>query len=506
MSADLAAHTLQIIAWRHISLPPLRNGRWRIPKLIDPACGTGTLLVAAVEAITESKLAKTDELLAQGVFGVDLSGKALRGALLSLVSLARSRSAVQSLVEHLKHLDCLKDGPAALQSDCGGSFDIVIGNPPWERLKLSRHEFLTSNGTVRHYGADYEDLDEDHLLDARDILNRYVTSVALNFLHQGRGDRDLYKLFLELAVTLTKPGGYMLFLVPAGLIRSQGSADLRRFLFNRCSELQITLFDNRSKFFEIDTRFKFLALHYRPAKGKRFSPIKLLIPRSQKTGIEISNTVRMGRKSLARLRSDLSVPEVRSAAEWRLFTKMVRKGRALGDPDGPWQPKIVREIDMTLDRASFKRQPDSRLLPVVEGRMIHQFDFTAKRYYSGTGRRAVWLPTPADCKGSILPQFWFPRSELSDPVRERFICDRYGFCDITGQTNERTMLASRILRNTVCGNKVPTITFACKKEWSRPGDCWLAIANSIPFDWLLRRVVTTSVNFFSPARIGSSYG
>jgi len=72
---------------------------------------------------------------------------------------------------------------------------------------------------------------------------------------------------------------------------------------------------------------------------------------------------------------------------------------------------------------------------------------------------------------------------------------RVGFCDITGQTNERSMMAALIPPGVICGNKVPTISFP-----NDPSDdrlfLWLAIVNSLPFDWLLRRIVTTTVNYF----------
>jgi len=58
------------------------------------------------------------------------------------------------------------------------------------------------------------------------------------------------------------------------------------------------------------------------------------------------------------------------------------------------------------------------------------------------------------------------------------------------------MLASIIPAGCICGNKVPTLEFF--QEVSRPELplLWIGIANSLIFDWLLRRVCTTTVNFF----------
>ncbi|MGH9669279.1 MAG: hypothetical protein ACRD3A_04125, partial [Terriglobales bacterium] len=120
----------------------------------------------------------------------------------------------------------------------------------------------------------------------------------------------------------------------------------------------------------------------------------------------------------------------------------------------------------------------------------------AKHYVSGTGRSASWRPA-VNSMCLIRPQFWYPVRLLPSNARSRVFQARIGFCDITGQTNERTLLAARIPPGVVCGNKVPTATFPeAGREQETVANCWLAIANSFLFDWLLRRVVTTTVNYF----------
>ena len=73
---------------------------------------------------------------------------------------------------------------------------------------------------------------------------------------------------------------------------------------------------------------------------------------------------------------------------------------------------------------------------------------------------------------------------------------RAGFCDITGQTNERTVLAAIIPAGVICGNKVPTIVFEDSVLSEKLKYAWVGIANSFCFDWLTRLVCTTSLNFF----------
>ena len=57
------------------------------------------------------------------------------------------------------------------------------------------------------------------------------------------------------------------------------------------------------------------------------------------------------------------------------------------------------------------------------------------------------------------------------------------------------MMASIVPPGLACGNKVPTVEFPNDRSEERLL-LWLAVVNSLPFDWLIRRVVTTTVNYF----------
>jgi hypothetical protein len=126
--------------------------------------------------------------------------------------------------------------------------------------------------------------------------------------------------------------------------------------------------------------------------------------------------------------------------------------------------------------------------------MVHQHRFGAKSYVSGTGRAALWRSNKLGAS-EIAPQFWIRQGDLSDTASERSRILRAGFCDITGQTNERSCLASIISPGVSCGNKVPTIVFPNDNSEDRVW-LWVALVNSFAFDWLMRRVITTTINYF----------
>jgi len=190
----------------------------------------------------------------------------------------------------------------------------------------------------------------------------------------------------------------------------------------------------------------------------------------------------------------MSVPEVRSGGEWRLFQKLFAVGVRWDEGCWGWKPVLCREVDMTREYSRFRAGADRAGLQVIEGRMVQQHRFGAKGYSSGSGRRAVWKNF-AFGNAQLAAQFRIRIEDVPLVARDRINQLRGGFCDITGQTNERSMMAALIPPGVVCGNKVPTILFPEDPSEDRLL-VWCSVMNSFVFDWMLRRIVTTTVNYF----------
>ena len=456
------------------------DGPW-----IDPACGSGMLLAAAAMRVPHGP--SRDQLIADKLTGADLSAQALRGTRLTIASLTDNLLAVNSFGRRLLLHDSLRS-PQEWERIAPNGAALVIGNPPWEKLKISRHELARSQGAIRHYGQDHAH--ECDVSDARRNLLAYLESVAAGTRLQGKGEHDLYKLFLELALGLAAREGTLAMLTPAGLIRSKGTQSLRREIDDAAHSLSIGVIENRARHFAIDTRFKFVSLVAQLGRGLR-KPLELSV--ADRQGQLPSRPVLIPRADLYRIRPDLTIPEVRTAAEWDLFSRLANNAVRVGDPDGPWQPTYRREVDMTSDRSSFVRASGRDVIPVLEGRHVAQYRWRAKSYVSGEGRAAVWAPEPLQV-AKQRTQWFMPRSALTGATRELTKRSRIGFCDITGQTNERSFLAARIPQEVVCGNKVPTMQFP--EGGPDREDLFLALANSFAVDWVLRRLITTTLNFF----------
>lgn len=480
----------------------MRLAQLAAPKLtheshvIDPACGAGILLAALTHAVCGMDRAKVSRWLSHGVCAADLSANSLRAALLSLASFTDDLQALKAMRARWYCGDALMAPQKVWSQMAPGGFDAVVGNPPWEKVKLSRHEFLKSTGTKRHYGAHIVGLDERRFEAQRDEVASYSRRLLERYPDLGNGEPDLYIAFTDLFFALCKGEGIVAALIPGGLIRSQGTEAMRRKIFDECRSVSLSIIDNKARFFSIDTRFKFLAVALVKAAGPKSKrePITLLHERGTATGVETTGTATIGRLALTAARPDLSLPEVRSAAEWKLFSKISEAGTSWEEPGSGWSPKFCREVDMTKERPRFLTRPMPGALPVVEGRMVQAHRFGVKGHVSGTGRSALW-EAYAIGASRLMPQFWIGEQHVPRANQHRSSLLRVGFCDIAGQTNERSLMASLIPPGVVCGNKVPTILFPEDPSEERLL-VWASIANSFAFDWMLRRVLTTTVNYF----------
>ncbi|EGQ8312542.1 N-6 DNA methylase [Vibrio parahaemolyticus] len=480
--------------------------RWdKLRPIIDPACGTGILLVAITYINCGDDKNKSAEFMKDYIVAADMSHNALRGALLSLASLTNDLNALLAMRKNWVCGDSLfydKWNEVATEG-----FGLVIANPPWEKVKTIKHEYLNSIGDVGHYGREISNIDEESYQRMRLKTKAYAEKLATLYPEADSGEMDLYMAFTALILRLISSNGIASILIPGGVIRSEGTLNLRRKVLESSDFISFTVFDNKPKYFAIDSRVKFVNMVVHGGGGDKTEEIILKHAKSLDGRVSTDFGVVFDYEVLKQYRPDLSLPELRSQEEYNVFKKMYENGEEWQDK---WNAKFYREVDMTRDKGLFKPFDKSRI-PLVEGRMVHQFRLGAKAYRSGTGRKAVWETIPIG-ESSIQPQFSILPDELPSKLQERVRVARAGFCDIAGQTNERAMMATLIPSGVVCGNKVPTVSFF-GDDASEKTLLWLGVVNSFAFDWLLRRVLTTTVNYFllrsvplAPIEIDSEVG
>ncbi|GBC61605.1 hypothetical protein DENIS_2567 [Desulfonema ishimotonii] len=129
--------------------------------------------------------------------------------------------------------------------------------------------------------------------------------------------------------------------------------------------------------------------------------------------------------------------------------------------------------------------PGERYTALYEGRMVHIFDHAQKRYLRGEGRKAIWEDIPVAEK-LLQPRVFVCKAEVGKENMPRI-----GFCDITGATNERSILATLLSSEVLAGHTVPCL-IADSVESTL---ILMAILNSFCSDALVRFRISTHLTW-----------
>ena len=164
-------------------------------------------------------------------------------------------------------------------------FDVILGNPPWDKIKPDKKEFYGAYDIlIRAYvGGDLDRrIKELHAIHSglagefKAYETRVKTQAAClkkggDYQYQdwkidGKstgGDPDVFKFFVERAHQLLREGGRVGYVVPSALYNNEGCTGLRHLLLDEAAIERFYAFENRDKIFPIDSRYKFVSLVFR---------------------------------------------------------------------------------------------------------------------------------------------------------------------------------------------------------------------------------------------------
>ncbi|MDA8065778.1 MAG: hypothetical protein M0031_09820 [Thermaerobacter sp.] len=420
-------------------------------------------------------------------------------------------------------------------------FDAVLGNPPWDTRKPSSLEFFSRHDPLyRSYGKQEALEKQRRLFRERPALEaawldyqaqfkalgNWVKRAAQEggppaseeagladpetpFRHQGSADLNTYKLFLEAAWHLLRPGGRLGFLVPSAVYTDYGSRQLRRLFLERGRWEWLFGFENRERIFQIDSRYKFCVLMVE--KGGQTDQVQAAFMRRDPGDWEAHRPEHLliTREAITRFS-----PENRSFLEFKSERDQAIAGKLYAHPllggEGGWRVRMCSEFHMTNDSRLFPPLPwweergyrpdgygrwvgpgGAVALPLYEGRMIHQFDFSFQGYEAGRGIRATWREQPWDGK-DLQPEYLMAAEDyLGSPKAVRGY--KVGFRNIAPATNTRTMIACVVV-DRPCGNSLSV--FSCGQDLGRALRL-SSLLNSLAYDWVVRqRCGGLNLNFF----------
>ena len=157
-----------------------------------------------------------------------------------------------------------------------GGFDAVIGNPPWDRIKLQEVEWfairdpeiaLAATAAARKAGIGRLRAEGAPLVEQFDAAGERAESLSRmvrtsgHFPLLGGGDINLYSLFVERAMSLVKPDGFVGLLTPSGIYADKTAAPFFKSVSTGGRIAGLFDFENRKIFFkDVHASFKFCAL------------------------------------------------------------------------------------------------------------------------------------------------------------------------------------------------------------------------------------------------------
>ena len=419
-----------------------------------------------------------------------------------------------------------------------GGFDAVIGNPPWDRMKLQQVEWFASRrreialarraADRKRMIADLEKAGDPLAHDFATASERAVAATRMartsgDYPLLSSGDINLYSLFVERSMTLVKPDGMVGLLTPSGIASDKTSA---RFFKGVSTEGRLRAlydFENKKVFFpDVDSRFKFCAFVASPSPVE--DPARCAFYLHSVTALDDpERCFPLTAEDFARVNPNTgTAPIFRTRRDAELTTAIygrlpVLVDRSSGEEVKAWPVKYSTMFHMTNDSGLFRTRAELEeregaypiggnrfgsssgdWVPLYEGKMVQAFDHRAASVVvnpENQHRPAQPVPaTPAQHQNADWlpdPQFWVLEKETGFPGMPCIL----GFKHVTAPTNVRSMIAA-LIPGVGAGNSLPLLLGSNEPTASAVAAI-VANLNSVPLDYVVRQKVQgQNLNWF----------
>ena len=410
-----------------------------------------------------------------------------------------------------------------------GGFDAVIGNPPWDRIKLQEVEWFAIRDpevalapTAAARGAGIRKLRNQELplayefdaaKDRADKLGQLIRKSG-HYPLLGAGDINLYSLFVERAMSLIKPDGFVGLLTPSGIYADKTAADFFKSVSTTGRVSGLFDFENRKIFFkDVHASFKFCALIFGGEERSFHETECAFFLHDTETITNRDRCFPLAPEDFARVNPNTATAPVFRSKRDADITRYIYENHpvlvnhSLGKEGEAWPVRYHTMFHMTNDSGLFRtagqleaegfypvegnrwKRGEELYLPLYEGKMVQAFDHRAASVVvNPENLHRPALPEPATIEQHQDPAwlpthlYWVPASECEWPPGLNWVL---GFKEITAPTNSRTFIAT-LMPAVGFGNKIPIL----KPETTARNE-WLLAANSnaMVFDFVTRQKI-----------------
>jgi hypothetical protein len=432
-----------------------------------------------------------------------------------------------------------------------GGFDVVLGNPPWERIKLQEKEFFAARlpeianakgkaereKRIKALGNQPVGTSERLIFDEFNTAKRDAEASSEfvrvakedggHFGLTGTGDVNTYALFAELFAKLSDHHGRSGIIVPTGIATDATTAPFFSSLVSTKRLARLIDFENRERIFtDVYFRVKFCLLTLGQNETKANFSFFLTDPAQL---AEEERSFALSPETIARLNPNTrTAPVFRSQADAELTAKIYKNVPVLiehgrGEESNPWNVSFMAMFHMSNDSHLFRtagqleqsgyerngsewQKPDSvQYAPLYEGKMAFYFDhrygdFVAAEEKDDADYREIPRPSVdqlRDPEFEVTSRYWVPKDELNTRLASKawdagWLLAHRG---LTNATNERTFVTFVLPRSAI-GNSIPAWIFDRSLD-KRKIAALSANTASLACDFAARQKIGgTNLNFF----------
>ena len=413
-----------------------------------------------------------------------------------------------------------------------GGFDAVIGNPPWDRIKLQEVEWFATRAPdlalaptaaarregirrLQNEGAPLAD-EFDEAKERADRLGQVVRGSG-DYPLLGGGDINLYSLFVERAMDLVKPDGFMGLLTPSGIYADKTAAKFFQSVATKGRVGVLFDFENKKIFFkEVHGSQKFCVLVF-GGEERRFDETECaFFLHDPDTIKDPDRCFPLAPDDFARVNPNTgTAPVFRTRRDAEITRRIYERHSVLvhRSQEGDrrvWPVSHLRQFDMTNDSHLFRtasvletegfypiqsnrwKRGDELFLPLYEGKMVDAFDHrTASIMINPKNITRQAQPVVSTLKEHMdpwflpKPVFWVSASRVSATFPEAMGWTLV-YRRITAPTNARTTLAT-ILPWCAVSYTIPMLRLA-KQEFSAiEASCLQSTLSSFCLDYVSRQ-------------------
>ncbi|MEY4531687.1 MAG: Type restriction endonuclease and methyltransferase DrdVIII, partial [Deinococcota bacterium] len=359
-------------------------------------------------------------------------------------------------------------------------FDCVLGNPPWERIKLQEKEWFAqrvpeiaqaSNAATR--GEKIKALKTEQpkvfaefkqAIRQAEAESHFIRS-SNRYPLTGRGDINTYAIFSELNRDNLNPNGSMGIIVPTGI----ATDDTTKFFFQDLVEKQslssLYDFENREKLFlAVDSRMKFCTLSVsgleRPNQVANFVFFALNAEDTK----DPNKRFTLSPNEIALLNPNTrTAPVFRSSQDANITRSIYQRIPVLLNEttgENPWGISFMAMFHMSNDSGLFRTAKqleaqgytlegnhfvleESHMMPLYEAKLMHQFDHRFATYTESGDTRDMTDTEKENPRNVPLPRYWVDSRDISKATKTSLLPKwMFAYRWIARSTDIRTLISS----------------------------------------------------------------